>query len=373
MNKKVIQHPAIQTTILVSITFVFLLVLSVLPTLKTDWLDAEKMLREHVQFSDLYFRFHSHRDISGEEPHVIIVDISHYQSREELTCLFNQLADAQPFMVAMDVIFGNTAIPDTVVNNRLVESIRRLPNLVLATEMCGSDEALELRHSFFIHELQATEALANLPKSIIRTWKASEQIGDSLYPTFAAVIAQKMGMFISEGKREWLIDYSIQDTVVLRPHLHPLNPDFLRNQVIIVGDLEDLRDTRIVPLTFHADTRTTGVRVHKQIVQTIRAQRWFKRVPKVWEWIITYIFLWLIMFTETVLTPKIEKRTKWTQKRIKNINKFSILCLLVLVCYCLFWWTSWYLNPIDTILAIAMIWFGQWAVDLYKNRKSVRK
>ena len=65
----------------------------------------------------------------------------------------------------------------------------------------------------------------------------------------------------------------------------------MKTQIVIVGDMQDLRDTRVVPTTFRTNMRTSGVMVHKQITQTIMTQQWFRTVSVVWNWIIAFFIL----------------------------------------------------------------------------------
>ena len=338
-----------------TVTF-FLSFAQLMPKINTDWLDAEKLIVEHVQFSDLFFRFHAKDSCpSYNGRQVFIVDISGYQEREQIAELFDSLYAAEPYMVALDIIFGDYAIQDTATNRRLTESVKRLPNLVLAQEIraVDTDRQTSLR-SFFADEVQAEEALVNLPTAIVRKWHPAKRIGNDTLPMFAAAIARKMGVKVPMTEEEWLIDYSIRDTIVLRPKMQSFDFRFLRNQVVIVGDVQDLRDTHVVPFAFRTTMRMSGVLVHKQIVQTLMAHHWLREASKAWEWFFLSIVIWLFIFLDERLSY-ITKKDKQEQYRVLvSFAKFLTLSTAILITYLLFYRAHVYCNAWSVILAPAM-------------------
>lgn len=334
----------------------FLSFAQLMPRINTDWLDAEKLIVEHVQFSDLFFRFHAKNvcpSYNGRQ--VYVVDISGYREREQIAELFDSLSAAEPYMVALDVIFGDYAIQDTAANRRLTESVRRLPNLVLPQEIRAIDtDRQTILQSFFTEEVQAEEAIVNLPSAIVRKWHSVEYVGEDTVLTFAAAVAQKMGVDVPLTKDEWLIDYSIRDTVVLRPALHSFDFRFLHNQVVIVGDVQDLRDTHVVPFAYRTTMRMSGVLVHKQIVQTLLNPHWLRQANRVWEWVLIAIVLWLFIFLDERLSCVEEKEKKERFSVVVSFTKFIILCLVIGVTYLLFRCAHVYSNAWSAILAPAM-------------------
>lgn len=355
-NLSNIGKQALRATAIAAATVAALLLLS--RKLNTDWLEAEKLIAEHIQFSDLFFRWHAHKDAPPYDNRTIFVlDISQFKEREEQVELMNTLADAEPFMVALDVIYPPLAVADTAIDHRLIEAIRRLPNLILAIETRENDTL----RSFFADSIQAQEAICNLPTSIIRTWK----MRSGTKPTFAAAIAQKMGIEQPEKEFEWLIDYSISDNSIIDSLPRPLNLEMLKNQIVIVGDLKDLRDSRVVPTTFRANMRTSGVMVHKQIIQTMMEQEWFHVVPIVWNWIIAFIILWLFLFFDYFISSQLGM-SEPAKKALVYLTKIFILLLLIFFAYLLFWGAHCYINIWWIILAPAALWMGELVFDLCK-------
>ena len=356
LNISNIGKQALRATAIAAATVAALLLLSW--KLNTDWLEAEKLIAEHIQFSDLFFRWHMHNDAPPYDNRtVVVLDISQFKERKEQVELMNALADAEPFMVALDVIYPPLAVADTATDHRLIEAIRRLPNLILAVEARENDTL----RSFFADSIQAQEALCNLPTSIIRTWEMTS----GTMPTVAVAIAQKMGITLPEKESEWLIDYSICDNEIISLSSLPANLAMLKNQIVIVGDLKDLRDTRVVPTTFRGNMRTYGVLVHKQIIQTMMTPKWFRTVPVVWNWIMAFIILWLFLFSGYFISTNV-KVSEYAKKALVYLTKMFILLLLIFFAYLLFWGAHCYINIWWIILAPATLWMGELVFDFCK-------
>ena len=244
-------------TKIAGITLLFLIgihMITWLPNWNIRWTEGYKQIvSERLQFTDLFLYFHRQPSVTTfEGRQVILLDIHDFQTREQVAELLDSIASAQPYLVALDVIFGNTSMPDTAVNRRLTESIRKLPNLILAIEQRSIDgQTFHLERSFFADEVQATEAIVNLPTTVVRSWQPTQIYGKDTFPTFAYAILEQMGVPIPDRNTQWLIDYSLVDSVVIRPDIHSFPWTFLRDQVILIGDTRDLRDLRSVPFTVY--------------------------------------------------------------------------------------------------------------------------
>lgn len=361
-------------TKIAGITLLFLIgihMITWLPNWNIRWTEGYKQIvSERLQFTDLFLYFHRQPSVTTfEGRQVILLDIHDFQTREQVAELLDSIASAQPYLVALDVIFGNTSMPDTAVNRRLTESIRKLPNLILAIEQRSIDgQTFHLERSFFADEVQATEAIVNLPTTVVRSWQPTQIYGKDTFPTFAYAILEQMGVPIPDRNTQWLIDYSLVDSVVIRPDIHSFPWTFLRNQVILIGDTRDLRDLRSVPFTMGTSARIAGVQVHKQIIQTAAAQHWFCKLSEVWTWLITFVFLWLLL----MIKPWVEKipiAPRLPQEKIQKSLKKTLRLLLFLVtlgfAYLLFWGANRYFNILMVVVeAPAMLWLGEWLFGL---------
>lgn len=348
---------ALHATIIAVTTVVVLLSLSF--SLNTDWLEAEKLVAEQLQFSDLFFRWHSHNELpSINERNVYVLDISNLSDREEQAAFFEKLAQAKPYMVALDIVYSKNSDADSAVDRRLVEAINKLPNLVLAKEYRNGKGYVR---SFFA-DGSRQEALSNLSSYIIRDWEANDIIEQDTLPTFAAVIAQKMGAYVPNDSKKRLIDYSICDTNYIELDTTHYDRTMFNNAVVIVGDLTDMRDTRVVPIAYHPSMRASGIMVHKQIVQTILAQNWIRPVSAFWNWIIVFVILWIFVFVDSLIPSSINKSSA-IQNAVINVIKTLTLLLLIFIAYIVFWKAHISVNVWGAILAPIALWMGNIVIE----------
>lgn len=358
---------AIKTTVISTITIAILLLFSLLPSVNMKWLDGGKLVLEYFHFSDLFFRWHA----PIERPYidstkVYVVDVNRYD-REKLTDLFIDIADAQPRLVALDLTFDPYVMMDSMVNQRLVESIKRLPNLIIAEEENVIGDPLH--HSFFADVLKdyGEEAIVSLPFPIARSWEKEFVVAEDTIPSFAAAIARRAGIDLPKSQNKYLINFSICEASVLDLPIK-FNPELLRDQIIIVGDVKDKRDFFVVPFTFNPDMRMSGVMIHAQILQTIMAQQWFRKISKSWMWIIAFIYLWLYICGGKFITTFLSSRPKWkwAERRTKNLWKLLVTIILILCAYWIFWWTHRYIDVIAVILTPVMLWIEDAVVSIYE-------
>lgn len=359
----------IKTTVISIITIAILLLFSVLPQVNTKWIDGGKMVREYVQFSDLFFRWHEPINAPYvDSSKVYVVDVNEYQTREELTNLFNAIADDQPYLVAMDLTYSSYAMMDSMANQRLIESIKRLPNLIVAEEVIDKGDSSQLQHSFFVDAIKGygEEAIISLPFPIARKWQKEYIVNGDTIPSFAAAVAKKAGIDLPDSQEEYLINFSIHEPTSLKLPKR-FEPGRLTNQIIIIGDVEDKRDFFIVPFTFNPNMRMAGVMIHGQITQTIMAQQWFSNISKTWMWIIALIYLWLYIGVGKCITKYLSTRPKWqwTERRAKNLWKLILTLFLIIVAYWVFWHMHRYIDVIVIILTPVMLWIENAVVSLY--------
>ena len=346
---------ALRATIIAAATVAILLTFSF--SLNTDWLEAEKLVAEQLQFSDLFFHWHSHNNLPDGR-NVYVLDISNLSDREEQAAFFEQLTEAKPYMVALDIVYSKNSESDSAVDHRLAEAVNKLPNLVLEKEYRKGKGCLS---SYFADGSQQ-EALSNLSSYIIRDWKANDIINGDTLPTFAAVIAQKMGAYVPNDSKERLIDYSICDTNYIKLDTSHYDLTMFENEVVIVGDVADLRDTRVVPFTHQPSMRTSGIMVHKQIVQTIIAQNWIRPISAIWNWIIVFVILWVFVFVDSII-PAIVNMSKNIQNAIINVIKTLTILLMIFIAYIVFWNAHLSINIWGAILAPIALWMGNIVIE----------
>lgn len=324
---------------------------------RTNILNPWKQAMDSYKLSDLYLGAHrSSRSVSFDGTSVVTVDISNCYSRMEIAELINKINSAKPRAVALDVIFPDLSSNSSVAeNDSLVAALQRTENLILVREYRPiSQSEFEIQSSFFENEVNASVAAATLPVGVIREWSPILVFENDTVPSFAKAIADAVGIHVASTTEPQIIDYSIQDNITIKAN-EPWNPDFLENQIVLIGDLADLRDTHTIPLTLNTSIRQPGVCVHRQILQTAMQGREFKQVSKWLVAIITCIILSVLYVVKKYLKHhgermalKITKENSrvaaylialWNGTR-QDVLRFVILCFTICCGYLLFWTTG---------------------------------
>ena len=122
---------------LLSVVFIilFTLFLSFLG-LNTDVLSPLKQAMDSYRLTDVYFSSHKgSTPISHEGRSVVLVDISSCETRSDIATVIDRINEAEPFLVALDVIFPKAVSADKTQDDSLVAAMSRVKNLVLAEEL----------------------------------------------------------------------------------------------------------------------------------------------------------------------------------------------------------------------------------------------
>lgn len=321
-----------------------------------DFLSPWKQAIESYKLTDFYFWAHRTKSqVSHNGSSIVTIDISSCYDRKEIAELINRINSGNPLAVAIDVIFPElSANIDKSHDDSLVNALKRITNLILAQEyrpVSGTEYAIN--SSFFTDEVDAHIGAATLPTGIIRKWSPLLIFDGDTIPSMTKVIADVTGIPMPSTTDLLLIDYSIQDDMVLKAD-EQWDPEFLEGQIVLVGDLADLRDTHIVPLTLKTSISQSGLCVHRQILQTAMQERVFREVPAWIMYIISFLILWALYIIKAYLESSDFKKTEAPQKkktRFRYLNALWVsvrldllrLCIMafVIICgYLLFWTTG---------------------------------
>lgn len=322
-----------------------------------DLLSPWKQAFDSYKLTDFYFWAHKTRSqVSYNGSSIVTIDISSCHDRKEIAELINRINSGNPLAVAIDVVF-----PDLSGNiekshdDSLVNALKRTTNLILAQEyrpVSGTEYAINA--SFFTDEVGARIGAATLPTGIIRNWSPLLVFEGDTIPSMTKVIADVTGIPMPSTIDPFIIDYSIQDDMVLKAD-EQWNPEFLEGQIVLVGDLTDLRDTHIVPLTLNTSIKQPGLCVHRQILHTAMQERFFREVPALIMYIISFLILWALYFIKSYLKRSGFNKTEAPQKNKTRFRyylsalwesarpdllRLFIMAFVVSCGYLLFWTTG---------------------------------
>lgn len=384
----------------VSFIVVFYLVLSWVG-FSSDVLNPWKQAIDSYKLSDLYFSWHKGKScVARDGVSVVLVDISSCADRDEVAAVIDRINEAEPLVVALDVIFPPAVSVDRSQDDSLVRALGRVSNLVLATELRPKSETEYLRiSSFFAEELGADEGCVTLPGGVIRTWNPLVVAGNDTIPSFTRMIAAKAGIYMPDTCSPQIIDYSINDNFVLSAD-QPWEDDFLRGQIVLVGDDKDVRDTYGIPVTLKASVRQSGVAIHRQILLTCLEDMRFRTSP---EWLVMLISALLLFLVSQLIYPMLdwaddrekalkEKNDRMTfmlyfkgsfYRHISACVQVGLMVFTAAAGYLVFWTTGYYFEAEFLLLGYALLYvshnFTDALVDFARlvcgvgKRKSIRK
>lgn len=324
---------------------------------RANILNPWKQAMDSYKLSDLYLGAHkSSRPVSYDGASVVTVDISNCYSRMEIAELINKINSANPRAVALDVIFPDLSSNNNKIeNDSLVAALQRTENLILVREYRPiSRTEFTIQSSFFENEVDATVAAATLPMGVIREWSPMLVFDNDTVPSFAKAVADVVGIPVASTTDPQIIDYSIQDNITIKAN-EPWDPEFLNNQIVLIGDLADVRDSHTIPLTLNRTIKQPGVCVHRQIIQTAMQGRVFYQVPNWLVIVVTYIILWVLCVVKKYWRHHTDKRferinnskgrfavylTAFWDGIKQDVLRLVILCFTICCGYLLFWTTG---------------------------------
>lgn len=342
----------------------------------SDVLSPWKQAVDSYRLSDLYFSWHRGKSyVTDDGISVVLVDISSCTDRNEVAEVIDRINQARPRVIALDVIFPQAVAVDNAQNDSLVNVLKRVSNLVVATEVRPkSDTGYTRISSFFAGSVEADEGLVTLPSGVIRTWNPLMVVGNDTIPSFTKVIADKAGKCMPDTYRSQMIDYSIQDDVVLDA-AEQWDNRFLEGQIVIVGDLKDVRDTYVIPVTLKTSVRQSGVAIHRQILLTCLGGVKIKTSPR---WLVIMFSAILLFVVSQLIFPMLdwadtrEKELKENNdkitlrlyfkgsiyRHISALVQVGLMLLTAVIGYIMFWTTGYYFEAEFLLMGYALLYMS---------------
>ena len=223
---------------------------------------------DSFQLSDGFFYAKSAgKEMKAKTNHgIVLVDIKDCNSREEIADVIDKINEGAPRLVALDIIFGKASTIAPEADSALVRALRQSPRLILAKRFVPDAQGGRFERSFMADQIACIEGDVNYDYGIVRRF-APEMVVDGVeHPSFVAQIAKQGG--ICDSFQAQLINYSPIRFITVRPDELPCN-DFLKDQIVIVGDRNDLRDLHDIPVLMEGQPRTAGVNIALQCLYTL--------------------------------------------------------------------------------------------------------
>lgn len=282
---------------------------------------------DNFHFSDIYFywqRNHSD-DANGD---VVIVNTAYLHDRDEIATVVDSINAHHPRVVAVDVIFPATVSTLAAADSHLIAAFHACPNLVLAQRaVLISKGKWNMERSFFADG--HTEGVVNFSSDLVRNISTAETLGEKSYPTFAAQVVKKVGVLPAEKER--LIHFGGVDFMVWTPGKEDFKLDFLKNQIVIIGDTGDLRDWHDIPIGATGRSRMSGVELHAMSTVTLLSPYHYHSLPKFWSIFIQIVVIYLFCFILHKWRPD-TTMDNWKQLLVQ----LAFIVVMMLLCYLFF-------------------------------------
>ena len=304
------------------------------------------------KFSDLYYSV-ANNSLPKKNSDDIVMFAVDGLSRKEITALLYDIKAAEPKTIGVDVVFEYQYDGDS----SLIETTSA-PNIVMA-EFFATQEDNAIRKSYFCDSNHLPHGgMVNLEDGVIRNYCMQFQIGDSIYPSFAAEVAKAAGFDIDNQESvEASIYFPSLDFWILNPDMfidqYESCAELIKDKIVLVGDTANRFDLHQTPIGTMG-----GLKIHAVILETIILKHNIRNAPTWISWFIAIISCAIFVGLNIILTNK---------KLATGKLLFRLAQILVLY---LFFWIGCVLFTkhnlcIDFAPSLSMIAIGLLAYDIY--------
>lgn len=208
---------------------------------------------------------------------VAFVNMSGVYSRLEIAEGLDYIGKLGPKVVAMDCIFSNNMTSDARENDSLRNVISRIPNFISAQRIVKMGDSVAVEESFY-HDV-CYNASVNIEDGIVRHFSPdSVTVGGLKLPSFVGEII-RLGypdaykLLQERGNEEELINYKKMqvDVYDMRALLDMdlfLDTADIKDRIILVGDMDDLRDYHTIATELYGMRRINGTLIHAYSIAT---------------------------------------------------------------------------------------------------------
>ena len=284
----------------------------------------------HISDGFFYARALNQRDSEVLNPGIVLVDIKDCDSRKEIAEIVNRVNESQPRLLAVDIIFGKASSTICDSDSALVSAFKASHNLILAQRVLDGPEGYTIERSFFADDVECVEGEVSFENGTVRSISPSISIQGDDYPTFISQIAKVGG--ITDIFKHQLINFSPIKNVRFDPENLPPD-DLLRDQIVIMGDSQDLRDFHDIPVLMDGQAKTSGMNIIAQGLYTLRPDNGFTNCP---EWLAILIGILLTYLFCTFIASPMFRIGEFNGLWISIWQVIALLFLLMLTFF-IFW------------------------------------
>ncbi len=280
---------------------------------------------------------------------VAVFDLKGEKSRREIADAMKKIGRLSPEAIFLDVIFPENSTTDPQDDIYLQHAVDSLENIYAAVRLDNG----RLEESFFMKNIDVNRGLVN-KSSHCRPYEIFE--GDTLW----YMPYMESGKYMPENARR-LVDYrdkafdviSITDT---------LTAEDIASRIVLVGDMEDLRDKYDMPFQLDGEWRVSGVKLLAHHTSTVIHGSWVKLTPR---WIELMIAL-LVCFPFTWFCYRLQERSEsnpWNNF-IETGSRLLLILVFLLAGYLFFVKWNLIVNMVYVILTTAFTGFAMNIIDV---------
>ncbi|MFC2107096.1 CHASE2 domain-containing protein [Bacteroidota bacterium] len=307
--------------IIFSTLFIFLVMyLLKLLVFNIDFLNPIANALKDFEFNDIYYSRLQERNPAVIDTNIIIVNIG-YDSRKEIAEKIDILSKFKPAVIGLDVTFES--LKEAATDSILSLTISRTKNLILATYFDYSEDSDEFDTYITSDKLfrkSDNEGFINFTssevESTVRNFTPRISFQDEEYISFPAKIVNSYNPsafenLIQRNRMTEKIDYKgntesfiIFDTDQINPFNRKLK--IVKDKIVLMGfagpDLNTkvLEDIHFTPLNHKYSGRSFpdmyGIFIHANIIHTILAGNYVKKIPGWISLLLAFILTYLCMY-----------------------------------------------------------------------------
>ena len=313
---------------------------------------------ESFSMIDVCYQVEKNTQVPDTSRLITIVDISEVKDRDKIAQMVDSIREAEPAVVAFDVIF-DPLIGTEEVNMQLLESLSALPTSRYAFMMKEWNQNLHSYtvpfRSYFLFDDFELDGYVNTPESAdgstLRTFSLNRVfLGDTI-ESFPLKIASDYAPKLA-GMRgsDRVIDFSPTYFPEVKWNEISDHTDLLRDRIVIVGALHDLVDNHYTSIG-----RIAGVKIVAHSVQTLLENRRIIHANVLFTAILSFLIVYFTQVWQHFLFLKMRKSRDKSTFWLFAYRSESLISLLTFFWVCFITFLAFLMFRIYAV-SIDMLW-----------------
>ena len=276
---------------IVTILAIVLLYVFALFTFNVSFMKPIATAIKNLSMSDVFFKIQNSTSQLENNELITIVDMTELTSRGDIGQLLLDINSLEPMVIGVDLIFegikddleGNLQLEEAImeVSDKAIFAFK-LINYIPSQKIFDSSV-----NSYFHAFFPISEAYANVSDNMsgntIRILTTSQRLNNDTVYSFAAKIAQKMGVNFDAQNKNIMINYSPTSFPVISYKDIFKYPELIKNRIVLLGTMTEEADMHLSPLG-----KTPGIEIQAYSLLTLLEQKNIRNVGSIATWLIAF-------------------------------------------------------------------------------------